>query len=180
MIADMRTLFLLLTLSSLALAQNPQVATAKGLHDLIKTNILKSTDSMPEAKYSYRPVDSVRTYAQVLMHIADAQYLFCRTVKDGKGTNNGIEKSALASKGEIVKALTDAFAYCDSVYAGLTDADSAAMVNMFGTQRTKLGILSFNTAHAFEHYGNLVTYLRMNGIVPPSSEGQPPAGQKKK
>jgi uncharacterized damage-inducible protein DinB len=176
----MRILFVLLTLSSLALAQNPQLASAKGFYDMVKTNVLKSTDSMPEAKYSYKPVDSVRSYAQLLMHIADAQYFFCRTVKDGKGTNNGIEKSALKTKGEIVTALKDAFAFCDSVYAGLTDASSVATITFFGNQPTKLALLSFNTAHVFEHYGNIVTYLRMNGIVPPSSEGQaPPAPPKK-
>jgi len=79
------------------------------------------------------------------------------------------EKTA-TTKAEIVAALNEGFAFCDSVYQKLTDADAAAMVPFFGQQRTKLSMLDFNIAHGFEHYGNLVTYMRMKGIVPPSSE----------
>ena len=178
----MRTIALLLCLSSLGLAQNaasnPQLASAKAIYDQLKGNILKSTDKIPETKYTYKPSDDVRTIAQLFMHIADSQYLICGTAKEGKGVSRGIEKSDLKTKAEIVKALQDAFAYCDGTYAGLTDASSAAMVQFFGQDRTKLAILSLNTAHSYEHYGNLVTYMRMNGIVPPSSEQAP--GQKKK
>jgi uncharacterized damage-inducible protein DinB len=179
----MRNFVLLLALSSLAAAQNaagnPQLASAKVFYDIIKGNVLKSTDKMPEAKYSYKPVDSVRTYGQLLMHIADAQYVFCGTAK-GARENKGIEKAALKSKAEIVMALNDAFAFCESTYAGLTDAASAAKVTFIGQEVTKLSVLSLNTAHTYEHYGNLVTYMRMNGIVPPSSEGPPPAPEQKK
>lgn len=178
----MRTIAILLCLSSLVLAQNaasnPQLASAKAFYDLIKGNILKSTDKIPEAKYTYKPSDDVRTIAQLFMHIADSQYLICGTAKENKFTSPGIEKSALKTKGEIVAALKDAFAYCDGTYAGLTDASSAAIVQWFGQDRTKLSVLALNTAHSYEHYGNLVTYMRMNGIVPPSSEPAP--GQKKK
>ena len=73
-------------------------------------------------------------------------------------------------RAELVAALKEAFAYCDATYASLTDASSAAMVPFFGQERTKLSMLAFNTSHSFEHYGNLVTYLRMNGLVPPSSD----------
>jgi hypothetical protein len=79
-----------------------------------------------------------------------------------------------------LKALNDGFAYCDSTYANLTDASSAAIVQFFGQNRTKLSMLAFNTSHSFEHYGNLVTYMRMNGIVPPSSERNPAVPAKKK
>lgn len=172
-------MFLLLAVSSLALAQgNPQLASTKGMYDLIKGNILKSTDKLPEAKYSYKPTDGVRTYGQLLMHIADSQYGICGIAK-GAPEQKGIEQSALKTKAEIVKALQDAFAFCDATYAGLTDASSAAMVPFVGGMNvTKLSVLSFNTAHSFEHYGNLVTYMRMNGVVPPSTEAA--QGGKKK
>jgi uncharacterized damage-inducible protein DinB len=105
----------------------------------------------------------------MLAHIADAQYILCGTVKEGKPQFKGLEKSA-TTKAAILQALNEGFAYCDSVYASLTDASSAEMTSWFGQQRTKLSILDFNIAHTMEHYGNLVTYMRINKIVPPSSE----------
>ena len=150
-------------------ADNPQLASTKGFYDQIKGNILKSLDKMPEDKYGFAPTEGVRTYGQLLAHVADGQYILCGIAKEGKMQPKGVEKSA-KTKAEITAALNEAFAYCDSVYAGLTDASSAATVSWFGQQRTKLSVLAFNTAHTFEHYGNLVTYMRMNGVVPPSSE----------
>jgi uncharacterized damage-inducible protein DinB len=133
--------------------------------------VLKSLDKMPEDKYSFKPSADVRSYGQVLAHIADGQYVLCGTVKEGKPQFKGNEKTA-TTKTAIVKALNDGFAYCDAVYASLTDASSAEIVSWFGQKRTKLSVLDFNIAHTMEHYGNLVTYMRMNGIVPPSSERQ--------
>jgi hypothetical protein len=81
----------------------------------------------------------------------------------------GIEKSK-TSKADLVKALNDAFAYCDKAYDGMTDAKAVETVKFFGGDRAKLTVLSFNNAHNDEHYGNLVTYMRIKGLVPPSSE----------
>jgi uncharacterized damage-inducible protein DinB len=157
------------TLGAQSMTDNPQLASTKGFYDQIKQAILKSADKLPEDKYGFKPSDDVRTYGQLLAHVADGQYIFCSIVKDGKMQPKGVEKTA-KTKAEIVAALNESFAYCDAVYAGLTDATSAALVPWFGGQRTKLSMLAFNTAHTFEHYGNLVTYMRMNGVVPPSSE----------
>lgn len=171
----MRTILCLLFLSFAAFGQsmtdNPQVASSKAFFEQIKGNVLKSADKLPEEKFSFKPVEGVRTYGQLLAHIADAQYIFCGMVKDGKPQMKGIEKSA-HTKAEIVQALNDSFGYCEGVYSSLTDAQSAATVSWFGQKRTKLTVLDFNIAHAFEHYGNLVTYMRINGVVPPSSESR--------
>jgi len=152
-------------------ADNPQLASTKAFFDQAKQNILKSADKLPEEKYSFAPAEGVRTYGQLLAHVADGQYVLCGVARDGKMQMKGVEKTA-KTKAEIVAALNEAFAFCDSVYAGLTDASSAATVSWFGQQRTKLSVLAFNTAHTFEHYGNLITYMRMNGAVPPSSEAR--------
>jgi uncharacterized damage-inducible protein DinB len=149
--------------------ENPQVASSKGIFEYMKGTVLRSAEKMPEEKYSYKPIDGVRTYGEVLAHIADAQYEFCGAVKEGKPVMKGIEQSA-KTKADITGALNDAFAYCEGVYSGLTDASSAALVPFMGMKLTKLALLSLNTAHLDEHYGNLVTYMRMNAIVPPSSE----------
>jgi uncharacterized damage-inducible protein DinB len=171
----MRTIFCLLLLSFAALCQsmtdNPQVASSKAFFEQIKGNVLKSADKLPEEKFSFKPTEGVRTYGQLLAHIADAQFIFCGIVKDGKPQMKGIEKSA-HTRAEIVQALNDGFGYCEGVYSSLTDAQSAATVSWFGQKRTKLTVLDFNIAHAFEHYGNLVTYMRINGVVPPSSESR--------
>jgi uncharacterized damage-inducible protein DinB len=168
-----------LRLFPLVSAQN-LLASTKAWYDAVRGFILKALDKIPEAKYTWKPSDDVRTFAQQFMHIADSQYFLCGTAKENKQSNPGIEKSALKTKAELLKALNEGFAYCDSTYAGLTDASSAAIVQFFGQNRTKLSMLAANTAHSFEHYGNLVTYMRMNGIVPPSSEAPPAPPAKKK
>ena len=158
-------------------AANPQLASAKGFYHMVRTNVLKAAEKMPEEKYSWRPTDDVRTFGQMVAHIADGQIFLCGTAREGKSRNNGVEKSA-KTKAEILKGLHDGFAYCDAAYAELTDAKSAEMVTLFGQPRTRLAVLSFNTAHTMEHYGNLATYMRMNKMIPPSSEPPPAAPPK--
>jgi uncharacterized damage-inducible protein DinB len=104
-------------------------------------------------------------------HVADAQYLFCSAVLGKPNPAPAVEKNK-TSKADLVKALNEALGYCDQAYRGLTDADAATIVKFFGTDRSKVTVLSFNTMHNMEHYGNMVTYLRMKNIVPPSSEGR--------
>jgi uncharacterized damage-inducible protein DinB len=164
--------------STLAIAQtnkeNPQLASTKAYYVMVRTNVLKAADKLSEDKWGFRPTDEVKSYGQILAHIADAQFYVCGIAKLGdssKTSNRNVEETA-KTKTDILKWLNEGFAYCDGIYAGLTDATSGAMVNFFGQQRTKLSVLAFNTAHVYEHYGNLVTYMRMNKIVPPTSEPQ--------
>jgi uncharacterized damage-inducible protein DinB len=134
-----------------------------------KQDILKSTDKLPEDKYAFKPTAAVRTYGQVLAHVADGQYEFCGAAA-GNHDDKGIEKT-VKSKTEIVAALKAAFDYCDAIYAGMTDAKAMELIPGFGgTKITRLSMLDFNVAHTMEHYGNLVTYMRIQGVVPPSSE----------
>ena len=156
-------------------AANPQVSSAKGFYGYMKNNVLKTAEKVPEDKYAYKATDDVRSIGQLLAHIADAQYAFCGIVTEGKAQSKNVEKTAL-TKADIGKALNDSFALCDSAWAGLTDANSADIVQFRGPV-TKLSLMSFTTAHGLEHYGNLVTYMRLLKIVPPSSE-PPPAPAK--
>lgn len=148
---------------------NPLIASSKGFYEQAKSNILRSAEKMPEENFSFQPSPDVRTFGQLLGHVADAQYLFCGIVADGKPTSKGIEKSA-HTRAELVAALKESFAFCDAVYAKMTDADATTLVAFFGRQATKLSLLDFNISHTFEHYGNMVTYMRIKGVVPPSSE----------
>jgi uncharacterized damage-inducible protein DinB len=150
---------------------NPLVASSKVFYMNAKQDILRSADKMPEEKYAFKPTDSVRTYGQVLAHVADGQYEFCGAAA-GKSDEKKIEQTA-KTKADIGAALKSAFAYCDAIYAGMTDAKAAEMIPAFGGAKiTRLSMLDFNVSHTMEHYGNLVTYMRIQGIVPPSSESQ--------
>jgi uncharacterized damage-inducible protein DinB len=153
---------------------NPLMTVSKMIYDNSKNDILRSVDKIPEDMWSFQPVKEVRTVAQLFAHVADAQYEFCGVVVEGKSVSKDIEKT-LKTKAEIVGALKEAFAYCDGAYAKMTDANAAEMVTFFGRNITKLGALDFDSAHNMEHYGNLVTYMRIKGIVPPSSEPRKPA-----
>ncbi len=151
-------------------AQDPMSKETKGLYTAVKGYILKSADKMPEANYSFKPSPDVRNFGAILGHLADDQYFFCSAAK-GETKDTKIEKE-VTSKAALIGELNKAFAYCDGAYDALTDA-KGAMVMKFGSgKRSMSGILNFNVAHDFEHYGNIITYLRIKGLVPPSSEKQ--------
>ncbi len=147
---------------------NPLSADLKAAWNQIKGNIAKSAEKLPEDQYSFKPSPDVRSYGQLIGHIADANYMICGAAK-GEQKAIGIEKSK-TSKADLIAGLADSAAYCDGAYDALTDASAAEMVKMFGRDRTRMGALQMNVAHDNEHYGNLVTYMRMKGLVPPSSE----------
>jgi len=140
-----------------------------------KQNVGGSAKVMPEAKYTFRPVDTVRTFGEILAHIAGANYVFCAAVRGEKPPHaeDAFEKTA-KTRADIVKALEDSFKYCDNAYAALTDrtAIDSIAAPFGGGQTTRAAALMNNTGHLQEHYGNLVTYLRINGLVPPSSAPQ--------
>ncbi|HUA62893.1 MAG TPA: DinB family protein [Verrucomicrobiae bacterium] len=171
----MRVLVLIVMLTASATGQtataNPQIESAKKFYDYVKSLILKSADKMPEDKYPFKPAPEVMSYGLVLAHLANAQFYQCSTAMGEKTIDKGFHES-LHTKIEILAGLKEGFAYCDAAFAKLTDAKSAEMVDFFGARVTKLAGLNNNTSHMWEHYGNLVTYMRINGIVPPSSDPQ--------
>ena len=174
----MKLLTAALLFAAIASAQetpaNPLVMVSKGIYAYSNNNILRSLDKIPDDMWNFQPTKEVRTVGQLFAHIADGQYEFCGVVAEGHPVQKGIEKT-MKTKAEIAPALKDAIAYCNATYAKMTDADAATMVTFFGMKITKLGTMDFNIAHNMEHYGNLVTYMRLKGIVPPSSESQMPA-----
>jgi uncharacterized damage-inducible protein DinB len=151
-------------------SKSPLIATSQAIYGIAKGDVLKSADKIPDTLWSYKPTPDVRSMGQLFAHIADGQYEFC-SAADGNQVDKGVEKTA-KTKAEIVAAVKDAFAYCDGVYAKMTDASAVEMVAIFGMKATRIGLMDFNTAHTMEHYGNMVTYMRLKGIVPPSSESQ--------
>lgn len=150
---------------------NPFSAVNKRSYERTKGILLHSAEKMPDENYSFKPSDTVRTYGQIIGHLADAQYLFCSTASGEKNPDLKIEKTK-NSKADLVAALKEGFAYCDKVYDGMTDVTAAQSVKFFGNDVPKFAVLSVNIGHNMEHYGNLVTYMRIKGIVPPTSEQQ--------
>ncbi|WP_031495357.1 DinB family protein [Bryobacter aggregatus] len=161
--------FLALSSCMAALAQNPISGGQKFLFGMIKNNIIRAAEKMPEENYAFKPTPDVRSFGQLVGHVADAQYMFCSAVLGKTNPALGIEKGKTA-KADLVKALKEAFAYCDTAYDEMTDAQANTLVRFFGADQAKTTVLSFNVAHDNEHYGNMVTYMRLKGIVPPSSE----------
>ena len=145
------------------MAPNPLTATISIFRSNMQDKIMKSADAMPESKYSYRPTKDVRSFAEILNHVADISYTLCSNVK---GEANPTSATAKVSKTEIIAYLKGSFDYCDGVYSGFTDAHLNAPADFFGVKTNKMFILTQVGNHDALHYGNLVTYLRINGLEP--------------
>jgi len=174
-------LICLLAPAGVTLAQvNPISTFNRTAYGYIKIILLRSAEKMPQKNYSFKPTDAVRSYGQIIGHVADTQYMFCSIELGEKNPDLKIEQT-ITSKADLIAALKGAFAYCDKAYDGMTDVSASQMVKLFGNDTPKLGVLAGNCMHSLEHYGNLVTYMRLKNIVPPTSEpGFQPVPQPKK
>jgi uncharacterized damage-inducible protein DinB len=145
-----------------------------------RTNILRTAEKMPEEDYGLRPGPQmeVRTFGQQVGHVANYNYLWCSQSKGEKNPNASNDLTKLSTKAEFIKAVTDAFAYCDGAYASLTDASGTEMIDITQengrtTRNLRMALLILNYGHNNEIYGSMVSYLRMKSIVPPASEPRP-------
>jgi uncharacterized damage-inducible protein DinB len=152
---------------------NPLSAEVRRDYQTVRDYFIRAAEKMPEADYGFKPSPDVRTFGQQVAHVADDQYNLCAPAK-GETRNAAYQQieHTLSTKADLVAALRAAFAYCDGAYDALTDAGGTAMVGA-GKARTRFGMLNWNLWHTWEHYGNVVVYLRMKGLVPPSSEPRP-------
>src|ERR1700723_2654668 len=155
-------------------AENPLTSWNKIAYTRVKGILVWSAEKMPEENYSFKPTDAVRSYGQIIGHVADAQYLFCSVALGEKNPGLDIEHTK-TSKADLIAALNAGFAYCDKAYDGMTDASAVQTIKLFGNDAPRLSALTVNNMHNMEHYGNLVTYMRLKNIVPPSSEAPPQA-----
>ncbi|HUU33707.1 MAG TPA: DinB family protein [Vicinamibacterales bacterium] len=170
----MRTLCLsvgVLAISSSAFAQDPATTAVKAQFGMISGVLAKTAEKIPESLYGFKATPEVRSMGQLIGHIADSQFSICAAAAGEKAPQSGIEKTKTA-KADLAKALTDSNAYCNTVLAGMNDQKGMEVIKFFTGPTPRLMVMTFNIAHSYEHYGNLVTYMRINKIVPPSSEGQ--------
>jgi uncharacterized damage-inducible protein DinB len=150
-------------------AANPMQDSIKTVWTTLKGNLSKTAEKVPEDVWSFKPTPEVRSFAQLIGHVADANFMICSVASGEKPPQSGVEKS-MTTKADLSRALNDSIAFCDKAIAAMDDKKGMEQVKFFGGNQTRLGVLAFNNAHSYEHYGNLVTYMRLKGIVPPSSE----------
>lgn len=157
-------------------ADNSLSGSLQFLYGIARRNILAAAEEMPEADFAFRPALEVRSFGQLVAHVADGLYLFCSSVKGENNPNqspDNIEKTK-AAKAELVAALKASFAYCDPIYNSLTEARLRERISFFSEETSKAAPLNLNIYHLSEHYGNMVTYMRLKGLVPPSSRPRTP------
>lgn len=156
---------------------NPISASQSKMYTMLSGVVVAAAEKMPEENYSFKPTPDVRSFGQLVGHVADSQYFFCSSAAGETKPSGDIEKSK-TSKTDLVSALKDSVAYCSKTYAAMTDVKGSEMMKMMNQDFARMTVLSANIAHDYEHYGNMSTYMRLKGLVPPSSEKSGNSGQK--
>jgi uncharacterized damage-inducible protein DinB len=139
-------------------------------YEAVKRNVTAMVDKMPEEHFTYKPVPEVRSFAESVAHVADAQARNCN-LASGAGSKT-LDADKKKTKAELVAALKESFAICDAAFAALTDAGARELVRMGegGFQLSKLSLLVSMISHSNEQHGYMAMYLRLKGLVPPSTE----------
>ena len=153
---------------------NPYTTAIRSQQQRIASFVLRAAEKVPEDLYSFRPTPDVRTFAEIVGHIVDAHYLLCRAAGENTFEIKREYELKPGTKANLIEALKKSYDYCNKVFDATTDANGTTPIKTGGTPQMKLMVLNLNVSHTWEHYGNLVTYMRLKGIVPPSSEGAPP------
>jgi uncharacterized damage-inducible protein DinB len=134
--------------------------------------VVAVAEAMPADKYNFAPTNGefkgVRTFAQQLTHVAETQY----SLFDGFSTKPSIDRKSLeklTSKDEVIKALKDSFVFAHQATETMTAQNVFEQIEERDGANTRAGIAAFSLAHTNDHFGQMIEYLRMNGIVPPGS-----------
>ena len=149
---------------------NPLIAESKRAYTAIKTNLTKAADKMSDENYGFKASPEIRTFGALIAHIADTQMRTCAAVK---GEQKQADAASKTAKADLVAALKASFDECDAAWDSITDANAGEMLGG-RAPRSKLGTLIYATTHDNEEYGYLAVYMRLKGVVPPSSEPRPP------
>jgi len=167
-------LLLFMPAVSFAQSANPMTANAKIQFGALSGFVVRSAEKVPEDLYSFRATPDVRSMAELFGHVADAMFSMCSAAAGTKPPRTGIEKTVTA-KPELIAALKEGISHCNGVYDAMTDQKgSTETVPFYFGPTPRLSVLYFVVTHTYEHYGNLVTYMRLKNIVPPSSEPAKP------
>ena len=168
--------FAFVALSSCLSAQAAPVTVAGSLRpewQSLSGWIASAAEQMPEADYAFQPTPEVRTFGQLIGHLAGAQDYICAVaLGNSKPPAEDAIENKVTSKAGLVAAIRTSNEHCKAAYAQ-ADAALHGSTTLFGSPSTRLGALIRNTVHDGEHYGNIVTYMRIKGMVPPSSQPRP-------
>lgn len=135
----------------------------------LSTWLVQTVEQVPDSLYGYKPNPAVRSISELMGHVANAHYLFCSAaLGEEQPEHPDFEKAT--DKVTLLKGMNESVAYCERAYQ-ITDGEAMKATQFFGSTMTRLAVLIWNATHDGEHYGNLVVYLRANGMVPPSSQG---------
>jgi uncharacterized damage-inducible protein DinB len=146
------------------------IAESKQAYNAIKNNLTRMAEAMPAENYDFKPSADIRSFGALMGHIADAQIRTCSAVN---GQPKQSDSSSKTSKADLVAVLKEAFAECDKAWEDTTDANAFNMISAGRGQRSRLGVLIGTTVtHNNEEYGYGALYLRLKGVVPPSSAGR--------
>lgn len=145
------------------------IAESKQRYAAIRDNVQKAAEAMPEESYSFKPTPDIRSFGELMAHIADAQASICGGATGQAKPVNAGKKTA---KADIVAALKESSAGCDAAFDATTEANSGAEAGMGRMKGSRLGLLEYNTTHDAEEYGYAAVYLRLKGVVPPTSAGR--------
>ncbi len=160
---------LLIATTAPAAAQDPAMAGIKENWKGVIVNIQAAAEDMTEANYAFKATPAVRSFGELVGHVAGTQNMICASVLGDKApAEDAIEKTA-KTKAALVAALKASTAYCEKAYA-VAPAKYGDMIELFGGKQSKIAALTLNAVHDGEHYGNIVTYMRLRGLVPPSSK----------
>jgi uncharacterized damage-inducible protein DinB len=162
-------IFVLSGFSAVAQSADPYIGELKQFYTIRKGDLMKAADRMPAEYYDFKPVPDIRSFGQLLAHIVEAQMGFCSAVK---GEPRPASPASKTSKADLVVALKASFALCDSAFDSMNDASAKQMLKAGSGQRSKLGTLLYATLHDNEEYGYLAMYLRLKGLVPPSTDSR--------
>lgn len=146
---------------------NPMIAELKQMYTNVKNNHIKMAEKMPEEHYGFKATEEIRTFGQLVAHVADSQARTCSAVN---GEQKAVDAASKTTKADLVAAIKESYSMCDKAFDSLTDAKAAEMVSMGQRQRSRLGMLAGMVSHSNEEYGYMAVYLRLKSIVPPSSE----------
>jgi uncharacterized damage-inducible protein DinB len=150
-------------------ADTGYTATLRSSWNSVKRFVATSAEKMPDANYGFKPTPEVRSFGELIGHLANEHYLLCSPLKGEKNPMADVDFEKKTAKADLVKAITDSIAYCDAAYAAMKDEPKTVAAFSETRKDTPFRVMLLNVTHDNEHYGNIITYLRMKGIVPPSS-----------
>ena len=168
---------MLMILGVTAVSAQPQTPPDRGYTaavrtrwDAVKRNVAASAQAMPDASYPFKPTPDVRSFGELIGHLANEHYMFCSQLKGEKNPQEAVDFEKTTTKAELVKAINDSITYCDAAYVAMKDEEKTTAPMAPNRRDTPFSSMLLNVTHDSEHYGNIVTYLRLKAIVPPSSQ----------